>query len=148
MLDVLLDGRRIWSVRPGPRRSSRARSGASLAAQSSPSSWTVSPTSRCATPRGPCWHEAELHLREDSADRATLVDRNGNPMAVDGAGRLVRTFEAKDSAELEPLLDAMTEVLGALARAAWTPSRRTGRCSARCATATSSVTTTTPTSPT
>jgi SAM-dependent methyltransferase len=116
VLDVLLDGRRIWSVKPHaaaqhqqddewhvawpPILTKQLQGLADLAVRDA---------------SGTVLTQAELTFG-DSTDRATLVDRNGNPMAVDGSGRLVRTFDAKDSAELEPLLDAMTEVLGALAR--------------------------------
>lgn len=115
VLDVLLDGRRIWSVRP------------QAAAQQQGSAWHVPwPPALAKQLHGVAAlavrdsSGAELARAEltfgDADGRAELVDRNGNPMAVDGAGRLVRTFDAKDSAELEPLLDAMTEVLEALAR--------------------------------
>ena len=84
-----------------------------------------------------------------SAGGAELVDRNGNPLAVDGAGRLVRTFEDKDRAELEPLLDAVTERARrpGRGRRRGVPGVRhlAGRGAQRHS---SSVTTTTPTSPT
>jgi SAM-dependent methyltransferase len=115
VLDVLLDGRRIWSVRPHATAEQHGRTWLAAWPETLLKQLRGVAGLSVRDAAGSTLAEAELRFG-DSTDRARLVDRNGNPMAVDGAGRLVRTFEAKDRAELEPLLDAMTEVLAALAR--------------------------------
>ena len=46
--------------------------------------------------------------------RLTVVGRDGAPLGIDMYGKLVKTFETKDHAELTPLLDALETVLGLL----------------------------------
>ena len=43
-----------------------------------------------------------------------MVGRDGAPLGIDMYGKLVKTFETKDAAELTPLLDALETVLGLL----------------------------------
>ncbi len=115
VLDVLLAGRRVWSVKPEASATAVGRE------------WLIAwPASLLRQLRG----VADLAVRDaegqvlataevqfgEETTAAELVDRNGNPLAVDGAGRLVRTFEDKGRAELEPLLEAVTSVLAALQR--------------------------------
>lgn len=46
--------------------------------------------------------------------RLSVVDRLGAPLGIDNYGRLVKTFETRDSHQLIPLLDALETVLGLL----------------------------------
>lgn len=112
-VDLLLGGRRIWSVRLGP--GDPGSEGPRLVP------WPVSLSRRL---RGLADLEARgadgvlLARRQvgfgDSTEPAVLVDPEGNPLAVDSGGRLVRTFEDKQPDQIAPLLDALDRVVGAL----------------------------------
>ena len=47
-------------------------------------------------------------------DRIDVVNPSGRPLAIDKSLKLVETFDTRDAAHVEPLLDAIAEVLGAL----------------------------------
>lgn len=47
-------------------------------------------------------------------DRIEVVNASGRPLALDKSLKLVETFDTRDAAQVEPLLDAIDEVLGAL----------------------------------
>jgi hypothetical protein len=47
-------------------------------------------------------------------DRIEVVNPAGRPLAIDKSLKLVETFDTRDAAQVEPLLDAIDEVLGAL----------------------------------
>ena len=49
-------------------------------------------------------------------DRIEVVNPAGRPLALDKSLKLVETFDTRDAAQVEPLLDAIEEVLGALRR--------------------------------
>ncbi len=114
---LLLFGRRIWSLRPA-EVATRAPSGAG---------WQVAwPQDLVKFLDGVA--ELELHDAEgavlcssqlrfgDSDTPVRLDDAAGHPLAIDRTGRLVRTFEARDAGQLEPLMDALTTVIDALGR--------------------------------
>ncbi len=50
----------------------------------------------------------------DEDRRLTVVGRDGAPLGIDMYGKLVKTFETKDAAELTPMLDALETVIGLL----------------------------------
>ena len=47
-------------------------------------------------------------------ERIDVVNPAGRPLAIDKSLKLVETFDTRDAAQVEPLLDAIDEVLGAL----------------------------------
>ena len=51
-----------------------------------------------------------------SPERIDVVNPAGRPLALDKSLKLVETFDTRDAAQVEPLLDAIAEVLGALNR--------------------------------
>lgn len=113
ILDVVFDGRRIWSFR-----------GAKVAER-------VSGAWRVAWPRdlrgflkgaalvtvrtadATVLAEAELQFGERGG-RVSVVDPQGLPLVIDPGGRLVTTFDASDPEQLRPLVDAIELVLGKL----------------------------------
>lgn len=50
-----------------------------------------------------------------------VVNAAGRPLAIDKSLKLVETFDTRDAAQVEPLLDAIEEVLGALREAGVQP---------------------------
>ena len=117
VLDVLFDQRRIWSLwlhRDGaehddgtfvawPKGMRRFLDGAARV------SVVVHET-------GEVLYDEE-HQFGDSTGRIAVVDRDGNPLATDKTGRLVKTFANRTAAHVAPLLEAVEEVLEALRRA-------------------------------
>lgn len=110
-LDVLLDGRRVWSVYPA--KHPRSRQGVRRV-----------PWPPGLRPRldGEAFVEVRRHssgevisAKEvrfgDRAGRVNLVDEAGRPLVVNKWGRLARSFEVTDRAELEGYLDQTQEVL-------------------------------------
>ncbi len=110
ILDVLFDGRRIWSFRgakvaeraggawraPWPRDLRGFLRGSALV--------TVRDTS------GAVLAETELRFG-DGEGRVSVVDPKGLPLVIDPGGRLVTTFDASDADQLRPLVDAIELVL-------------------------------------
>jgi SAM-dependent methyltransferase len=113
VLDVLFDGRRIWSFR------------GSKAAERVAGSWRVPwpgdlrtflhgvATVTVRDSRGDVLAESELRFGEDDG-RVAVTDREGLPLAIDPGGRLVTTFDASDPEQLQPLVDAIEMVLAKL----------------------------------
>jgi len=113
ILDVLFDGRRIWSFRgakvaerahgawraPWPRDLRGFLEGTALV--------TVRDTS------GATLAEAELRFG-DGEGRVSVADPQGLPLVIDPGGRLVTTFDASDPEQLRPLVDAIELVLAKL----------------------------------
>jgi SAM-dependent methyltransferase len=113
VLDVLFDGRRIWSFR-GTKVAERAAG-----------SWRVPwprdllgflngvalVTVRDAT--GEVLAEEELRFG-DGEGRVTIADPDGLPLVIDPGGRLVTTFDSSDPEQLRPLVDAIELVLAKL----------------------------------
>ena len=50
----------------------------------------------------------------DGSARIDVVNPSGRPLSLDKSLKLVETFDTRDAAHVEPLLDAIAEVLGAL----------------------------------
>ena len=117
VLDVLFDGRRIWSLwlhRDGEERGDdtvvawpkglvRFLDGRAQV------SVVVHSTGEVLYDRA--------HSFGTSTHRIEVVDRDGNPLATDKTGKLVKTFANRSSEHVAPLLDAAAEVLAALGKA-------------------------------
>jgi SAM-dependent methyltransferase len=113
ILDVLFDGRRIWSFR------------ATKVAEREGGSWRVAwPNdlrgflngAALVTVRdssGEVLAEEELRFG-DAEGRVTVTDPKGLPLVIDPGGRLVTTFDASDPEQLRPLVDAIELVLAKL----------------------------------
>ncbi len=118
VVDVLFDGRRIWSfwvVRDGeagpddtyevawPARLRKFLDGRTLLAVRA--------------------HVADVELFSSelsfgsSEERIAVVNAQGQPLGMDKSGRLQLTFETRTARDVAPLLDAIEDVLGALRRA-------------------------------
>jgi SAM-dependent methyltransferase len=121
VLDVLFDGRRIWSLwlhrdgeargqetvvewPKGLRRFLDGRARVSLVVHST----------------GEVLYDQE-HTFGTSTAAIEVVDRDGNPLATDKTGKLVKTFANRSSEHVAPLLDATAEVLDALDKAGVEP---------------------------
>lgn len=118
VLDVLLDGRRVWSF------------------------WLVRDTSDLRAGRrhvewppvlrrfldghtrltirdhvsGAVLHDQE-HAFGTAPGRIAIVGRTGAPMGLDKSGRMSATFDVRSEAEVEPLLEAIDTVLGVISNA-------------------------------
>ena len=113
VLDVLFDGRRIWSFR------------GSKAAERDAGSWRVPwpldlrgflngvtvVTVRDSS--GDVLVESELRFG-DGEGRVAVNDPQGVPLTIDPGGRLVTTFDTSDPEQLGPLVDAIEMVLAKL----------------------------------
>ncbi|GAB3662343.1 hypothetical protein GCM10027596_23620 [Nocardioides korecus] len=113
-LDVLLDGRRVWSfwvlrdtrteagelVVEWPRALRRFLHGTTDVTVLEHVSTRV-------------LHEGELRFG-DSDERIAVVDGAGRPLAMDKSGRMAQTFDTRSAAHVGPLLDAVEQVLAAL----------------------------------
>ncbi|MCW2820082.1 MAG: Methyltransferase type 11, partial [Marmoricola sp.] len=114
VLDVLLDGRRVWSfwvlrdttADPGergarvvdwPRAMRRFLHG-------------VTDVTVVEHVSARVLHEQELRFG-DTEDRVAVVDAGGRPLAMDKSGRMAQTFDTRSAAHVEPLLDAVEQVL-------------------------------------
>ena len=117
LVDVAFDGRRIWSfwlVRDGEQRDD----GVHVAWPKPLRPFLDGVTDLTITDPGTdtvLWSRA-VHFG-DRADRIEVVNPAGRPLAIDKSLKLVETFDTRDAAQVEPLLDAIEEVLGALRKA-------------------------------
>lgn len=114
LVDVAFDGRRIWSfwlVRDGEEREDGVHlawpkplrpflDGVTEITLTDPGTGTVLLT-------------RTVHLGERT-ERIAVVNAAGRELAIDKSLKLVETFDTRDAAHVEPLLDAIEEVLGAL----------------------------------
>lgn len=114
VVDVLLDGRRIWSF--WVLRDSRVEDGRGLARW--PRSLvpyldgraTVQVTEHIT---GRVLARSEVQFGS-SAEPVRVADERGRPLAGDYLGKVVPTFEGRSAEQTRPLLDALERVLGAL----------------------------------
>ncbi len=118
VLDVLFDGRRVWSfwlLRDGEQQAD----GSVLATWPRPLQKFLDGHSRLSVvvhgSETPVFDE-ELHFGS-SDDRIAVVDRQGNELATDKSQKLVKTFATRSSEHVAPLIDAIAEVLSALKEA-------------------------------
>jgi hypothetical protein len=114
ILDACFDGRRIWSF--WLRRDGVARDGGHLVAWPESLRGYLDGSTRLSlnehgTP-SPLYDE-EIRLGAGEG-RIAVVDKQGNPMALDKDNRRVKTFEGRNAEHVRPLMDAIEEVLAAL----------------------------------
>jgi len=114
ILDVLFDGRRIWSFwlhRDG-EPSGRDHVVAWPAALRTFLEGTAR-ISVAVSRTGQVVFDEEVVLG-DGEGRIDISDADGNPLALDKSFRRVKTFESRSREQMKPLLGAMEEVLAAL----------------------------------
>ncbi len=120
VLDVLLDGRRVWSFwsrRDSVRTHRRLRR--REMAWPGPLRKHLDGVTRLTVTShvdGAVLHDAE-HRFGTGTDRIEVVNRQGVPLALDKAGRLQPTFDTRTDHQVGPLLDSVEEVLAALKHA-------------------------------
>ena len=117
VLDVLFDGRRIWSF--WLERDGRARSGGYFVA------WPPA-LRRFLNGRTDLQlvehvssrvvFDEVVHLGEGE-ERIAVVNERGLPLGIDKSLRLAQTFDTRSAEHVKPLLDSIEEVLGALKKA-------------------------------
>ena len=121
VVDVLFDGRRIWSfwvrrdTEPGRGAARPVRTVGWPPAMRPHLSGTGSVTLRDHVSGADVW-SGEVRFTDDDR-RVEFVDRQGHPIALDKANRFSPVFSERTAADLDPLLDAMTELLEVLAGA-------------------------------
>jgi hypothetical protein len=116
ILDVCFDGRRIWSF--WLRRDGAARDGGHLVPWPDTLRDYLQGTTRLTLLE----HGTETALYDEEVrlgtaeGRIAVVDRHGNPMALDKDNRRVKTFDTRNADHVRPLMEAIEEVLAALAK--------------------------------
>lgn len=119
VLDVLFDGRRIWSFWIQRDGSYRKKSDDYLVP------W---PKGLARYLDGVTELTVQRHLDEsvvfaddvrfgESDERIAVVNKQGKPLGIDKSGKLMMTFETRSSEHVAPLLDSLEEVLAALKKA-------------------------------
>jgi hypothetical protein len=118
VLDMLVDGRRVYSFW-------LHRDGAKVSGHRWRVPWPktlqefLDGTARFAVvvhETGETLFDAELGLGSGKG-RIEFLNRNGQPLSLDRTWRRVVTFDSRSSEQVEPLLDAIDVVLGALRKA-------------------------------
>jgi hypothetical protein len=117
VLDVLFDGRRIWSF--WLIRDSRLRSGRYFVPwppmlRRFLNGYTKLTLAEHVGQR--VVFDEEVHLGRGE-DRIAVVNERGLPLGIDKSLRLAQTFDTRSKEHVAPLLDAFEEVLGALKKA-------------------------------
>ena len=117
LVDVAFDGRRIWSF--WLPRDGEEHEGALLLRWPKPlRPYLDGVTELTLTDPGAGTELfGETFRLGESAERIAVVNPAGRPLSLDKSLKLVETFNTRDAAHVEPLLDAIEEVLGALHRA-------------------------------
>ncbi len=121
VLDVLFDGRRIWSLWLHRDGASRGRD--TFVAWPKGLVRFLDGTAQVSVvvhSTGEVLYD-RAHSFGTSTGRIEVVDRDGNPLATDKTGKLVKTFGNRSAEHVSPLLDAVAEVLAALGRAGVEP---------------------------
>ena len=114
LVDVAFDGRRIWSfwlVRDGEQREDGVH--LSWPKPLRPFLDGVTDVTLTDPETDAVLFEQTVRFGERS-ERIEVVNPAGRPLAIDKSLKLVETFDTRDAAQVEPLLDAIEEVLGAL----------------------------------
>ena len=62
-------------------------------------------------------YDEEVHLGDRRTQRIAVVNDRGLPLGIDKSLRLAQTFDTRSAEHVEPLLDSIEEVLGALKKA-------------------------------
>lgn len=119
VLDVLFDGRRVWSFWLHRDGEPAGGDGEVLMAWPRPLRRFLDGRTRLSvvvhSSQEPVFDE-ELSFGS-STDRIVVADKAGNDLAMDKSNKLVKTFETRSSEHVAPLIDAVGEVLGALKEA-------------------------------
>lgn len=119
VLDVLFDGRRVWSFWLHRDGEPAEGEDASFVAWPKP----VARFLDGHTDLSVVIHESQEQVFTGSLsfgtspDRIDFVDKAGNALAMDKSNKMVKTFENRSSEHVAPLLDAVAEVLTALKEA-------------------------------
>lgn len=114
LVDVKFDDRRIWSF--WLRRDGIERDGSRLVPWPKALRPYLNGTTEVVLSdptTGTDLHAETVHLGSGS-ERIAVVNRAGRPLALDKSAKLVETFDNRDASQVEPLLKAIDEVLGAL----------------------------------
>ncbi|WGL51481.1 hypothetical protein P5P86_16125 [Nocardioides sp. BP30] len=116
ILDVCFDGRRIWSFWL-QRDGAAVGSGHLVAWPESLRDYLDGTTRLSLNEHGheTALYDAEVRLGTGEA-RIAVVDKQGNPLALDKDNRRVKTFAGRNAEHVRPLMDAIEEVLAALGK--------------------------------
>ncbi len=117
VLDVLFDGRRIWSFHL--HRDGTPRGLAHAVPWPSALRRFLHGTTRLSVVQhvsGAVEYDEEVRLGE-GADRIAVVNDRGLPLGIDKSLRLAQTFDTRSAEHVKPLLDSIEEVLAALRKA-------------------------------
>jgi len=121
-VDVLFDGNRVWSFHLG-RDTTRAGLRDRIAEWPQPLRRYLDGRTRLVV-RDAATHEvhhdAEVRFGE-SPERIRVVNRLGHELGIDKSGRLVPTFEKRDVADIDGLVEATQQVIDVLDRAGVAP---------------------------
>ncbi len=124
VLDVLLDGRRVWSFwsRRDTERTPRRLRRRTVPWPGPLRRYLDGATQLTVTAHvgGAVLHDAE-HRFGTGEGRIEVVNGKGVPLAFDKANRLVPTFDNRSDHQVTPLLDSVEEVLDALRQAGVEP---------------------------
>jgi hypothetical protein len=116
VLDVLFDGRRIWSF--WLHRDGEQRGGAYVVPWPSALRRFLSGMTRLqlvAHVTGETVYDEEVRLGEPTGgERIAVVNDRGLPLGIDKSLRLAQTFDTRSPEQVAPLLDSIEEVLAAL----------------------------------
>jgi hypothetical protein len=118
VLDVLFDGRRIWSF--WLHRDGQSRGSTSVVPWPSALSRFLDGTTRLrlvAHVTGEVVYDEEVRLGDGRDDRIAVVNDRGLPLGIDKSLRLAQTFDTRSAEQVTPLLDSIEEVLAALRKA-------------------------------
>ena len=114
MVDVLFDGRRIWSF--WTLRDTSPADGGRVAEWPSPLRRFLDGTTRLSVVEhvsGRGLFDEEVSLGSGT-DRIAVVDPSGRPLGIDKSNRITTTFDTRDREQTAPLLDSTEQVLSAL----------------------------------
>jgi hypothetical protein len=118
VLDVLFDGRRIWSFHL--HRDGAPKGGNSYLAEWPPALRRfLNGVTRLSVVEHVTQHvvyDEEVRLGTGT-ERIAVVNERGLPLGIDKSLRLAQTFDTRSAEHVAPLLDSIEEVLGALKKA-------------------------------
>jgi len=117
VLDVLFDGRRIWSF--WLHRDGEASGAGHLVPWPPALRRFLDGTTRLRLVEhvsGAVAYDAEVRLGEGTG-RIAVVNERGLPLGIDKSLRLAQTFDTRSAEQVAPLLDSIEEVLTALRKA-------------------------------
>ena len=117
VLDVLFDGRRIWSF--WLRRDGEPSGNAYVVTWPSALRRFLHGMTQLSVVEhvsGAVVYDEEVRLG-DGDERIAVVNERGLPLGIDKSLRLAQTFDTRSAEHVKPLLDSIEEVLGALKKA-------------------------------